>query len=204
MRWLLFSLCGVGMMWAAEPFESGVVTPELAKKGGWQLVDLNGDKYDDLVISNADGYGVYLFNPVEKKNVDWKVGWTQVLREGKPGDANSLPSMLKPDGGGIEVSLREGALWVKNEQTQALPGGVKKIPYSELLRVPGPAPLSPEASLKALQASNGWEVRLVAAEPLVQDPSRWGITRLRLAKKPRMARWGRARYRRCSGGGSKS
>jgi len=158
------------MLGAVEPFAPGVVTPELAHQGGWHLVDLNGDKHDDLVISNADGYGVYLFNPVEKKNVDWKVGWTQVLREGKPGDANSLPSMLRRDGDGSEVSFREGALWIKNEQTQALPGGVKKIPYRELLRVPGPAPMSAEQSLQALQATPGWEVRLVAAEPLVQDP----------------------------------
>lgn len=46
---------------------------------GARFLDLNGDGYDDLVISNAKSYGVYLFVPKEKekKNLQWFEGWSQ-------------------------------------------------------------------------------------------------------------------------------
>lgn len=144
--------------------------PELAKHGGWRLVDLNADGHEDLVVSNPVGYGVYLFNVEEKKNVDWKVGWTQVLREGKPGDANSLPLIVRADGSDNGVWFKHGAMWVQNEDTHALPDKVRKIPFAELLKVPGPAPRSPQDSQAALKMAPGWSAKLVASEPLVQDP----------------------------------
>lgn len=122
---------------------------------GVRFIDLNDDGYDDLVFSNRERYGVYLFNPVEKKNLQWLLGWTYVLREGKAGDANSLPVLAGTD--------------AKFEH-QALVAGDKRIPFSELLRMPGPAPKSPEESLKALHVAKGYEVKLIASEPLVQDP----------------------------------
>ena len=121
---------------------------------GVRFIDLNDDGYDDLVFSNRERYGVYLFNPVEKKNLQWLLGWTYVLREGKAGDANSLPVLAGTD--------------AKFEH-QALVAGDKRIPFSELLRMPGPAPKSPEESLKALHVAKGYEVKLIASEPLVQD-----------------------------------
>jgi putative membrane-bound dehydrogenase-like protein len=150
--------------------EGAAELPALAATGGWRLVDLNEDGHEDLVVSNAEGYGVYLFNPVEKKNVDWKVGWTQVLREGKPGDANSLPLLVRADGREKGVWFKQGAMWVQNDDTDELADKVKKIPYAELLRVPGPAARGPAESLAALKVAAGWTVSLVAAEPLVQDP----------------------------------
>lgn len=171
MRWVVFSFfCSAVLASAAEPFAEGVVTPSLAKAGGWRVVDLNGDGHADLVVSNAEGYGVYLFNPVEKKNVDWKIGWTQVLREGKAGDANSLPLLERADGHEAGVTFQDGAMWVRNEETRSMPSGVKKIPFAELLRVPGPPPKRPEESARDMRAAAGWQVSLVAAEPLVQDP----------------------------------
>ena len=122
---------------------------------GVRFIDLNGDGYDDLVMSNATAYGVYLFNPVEKKNLQWFLGWTYVLREGKAGDANALPVIA-----GSEA---------KFENKELIAGG-KRIPFSELLRMPGPAPKSAEESLKALHVAKGYEVKLIASEPLVQDP----------------------------------
>ncbi len=138
--------------------------PALAKQGGARFADLNGDGHDDLIISNPQGYGVYLFNPVEAKHVDWKVGWTQVLREGAAGDANSLPLIARADGGENEVVFENGAMLVR------APDKEHRLPFSDLLRVPGPPPQSPEQSLRSLQTAPGWEARLVAAEPLVRDP----------------------------------
>lgn len=144
--------------------------PELARHGGVRFVDLNADGHDDLVVSNPQGYGVYLFNPVEKKNVQWEVGWTNVLREGRAGDANSLPLIVRADGTDNGVWFKHGAMWVQNEDTAALPDKVRHIPYADLLRVPGPAPMSPQESLRALRAKPGHALSLVAHEPLVQDP----------------------------------
>src|SRR5688500_18433979 len=100
---------------------AGVELPAVAKKPGARFVDLNRDGHDDLIVSNPTEYGVYLYNPVEKKNVQWDVGWTQVLREGKAGDANSLPLIVRADGTDNGVWFKDGAMWVQNEDTAALP-----------------------------------------------------------------------------------
>lgn len=131
--------------------------PDRAQGGGMKFVDLNGDGYDDLIVSNAREYGVYLFvsKEREKKNLQWFEGWTQVLREGKAGDGNSLPIISD------SVTFKDNVMIV---------GGGKSIPFAELLKVPGPAPRSPQESLAALHVKPGFEAKLVASEPLVNDP----------------------------------
>lgn len=144
--------------------------PEMAKREGARFVDLNGDGHDDLVVSNAHEYGVYLYNPEEKKNVQWEVGWTQVMREGKAGDANSIPLIVRADGTDNGVWFKHGAMWVQNEDTSALPDQVRRIPYEELRKVPGPAPKSPQDSLNDLKLKPGYAAKLIAHEPQIQDP----------------------------------
>lgn len=130
-----------------------------AADSGAVFADLNGDGHDDIVVSNAREYGVFLYVPKEraKKNLQWDEGWSQVMREGKAGDANSLPILA-----GQKVAVHDGALWIE--------GTPQRVFFSELLRVPGPAPKTPEESLKALRLKPGYEAKLVAQEPLVQDP----------------------------------
>lgn len=123
---------------------------------GLRFVDLNGDGHEDLVFANAERFGVYLFNPVEKKNLGWTLGWSHEVRAGRTGDRDGLPSTV-----GTDVEFRDGAMWVK---------GAKAIDYAELARPPAPPPRSPQESLKAIHVSPGFTVELVAAEPLVQDP----------------------------------
>jgi putative membrane-bound dehydrogenase-like protein len=136
--------------------------PAAAQQGGLLFADLNADGHEDLVISNPQSYGVYLFNPVAKKNVQWERGWTQVLREGRAGDATSLPLLVNAEGRDTGVQFSERAL--RDAQ------GTVLMPLAELLRVPGPQPLSPEDSLKVLRLKPGYTASLVAHEPLVQDP----------------------------------
>ena len=133
------------------------------RDNGVRFVDLNGDGHEDIVLSNTREYGVFLFVPKEraKKGLQWDEGWSQVMREGKAGDANSLPLIVRADGSDTGVSFHDGAMWSGTKQ---------RIPFAELLKVPGPAPKSPQESLKALHVKPGFEARLVAAEPLVQDP----------------------------------
>lgn len=159
MRQLFILLCLSSSALALTLEEAAKLAPvpELAKQGGALFIDLNADGHDDLVVSNPQGYAVYLFNPVEKKNVQWARGWSNVLREGRAGDANSLPVIA--DGG---ASFKNGALVSAD--------GSKRISVAELLRVPGPAPMSPQDSLKAMRVKPGYNIELVAHEPLVQDP----------------------------------
>jgi len=133
------------------------------RDNGVRFVDLNGDGHEDIVLSNAREYGVFLFVPKEraKKNLQWNEGWSQVMREGKAGDTNSLPLVVRADGSDNGVSFHDGAMWS---------GAKQLMPFAELLKVPGPAPKSPQDSLKALHVKPGFEAMLVAAEPLVQDP----------------------------------
>ena len=133
------------------------------RDNGVRFVDLNGDGNEDIVFSNAREYGVFLFVPKEraKKGLQWDEGWSQVMREGKAGDTNSLPLIVGADGSDNGVSFHDGAMWSGSKQ---------RIPFTELLKVPGPAPKSPQESLKALHVKPGFEAKLVAAEPLVQDP----------------------------------
>ncbi|MDZ4404631.1 PVC-type heme-binding CxxCH protein [Prosthecobacter sp.] len=131
---------------------------------GVRFVDLNGDGHEDIVVSNPHEYGVFLFVPKEraKANLQWDEGWSQVMREGKAVDANSLPLIVDANGRDLGVTFRDGAMWI--EATK------QRIPFSELLKVPGPAPRSPQDSLKAMKLKPGFEAMLVAHEPLVQDP----------------------------------
>ncbi|MFM8497677.1 MAG: hypothetical protein ACKOEM_19475, partial [Planctomycetia bacterium] len=131
--------------------------PELARAGGVVRADLNGDGHDDLVISNAAGYGVWLFVPpaAAADHLEWKTGWTRVLREGKPGDAAALPRLD-----------RDGVLYADGE----LVAGDVRVGRDELLRVPGPPPKSPAEALAALRVPAGLVVSLAAAEPAVIDP----------------------------------
>ncbi len=131
---------------------------------GARRVDLNGDGHADLVVSNTREYGVYLYVPKEqaKKNLQWEEGWSQVMREGKTGDANSLPLMTDANGRDLGVTFRDAAMWIESTGERVL--------FSELLKVPGPAPRTPQESLKALKVKPGFEATLVAHEPLVQDP----------------------------------
>jgi putative membrane-bound dehydrogenase-like protein len=140
------------------------------RDNGVRFVDLNADGYDDLVFSNTGRYGVYLFNPVEKKNVDWRIGWTFVMREGRAGDANSIPPIVRADGSDNGIWFKHDAMWVQNEDTSALPDKVRRIPFSELLKQPGPPARTPEESLKAIHLKRGFKAELVAQEPLVRDP----------------------------------
>ncbi len=131
---------------------------------GVRFVDINGDGNEDLLVSNAREYGVFVFVPKEreKKNLQWNEGWSQVMREGKAGDANSLPLIVDASGRDQGVTFHDGAMWIETPK--------HRIPFSELLKVPGPAPKSPQDSLKALKLKPGFEAMLVAHEPLVQDP----------------------------------
>ncbi|MBI5799168.1 MAG: c-type cytochrome [Verrucomicrobia bacterium] len=144
------------------PLPAGVSLKDaLGRDNGVRFVDLNGDGFDDLVLSNSERYAIYLFNDIERKNLGWTLGWPHIIREGKAGDANALPPIVTAEGRDAGVTFRDGALWVK---------GVRRFSFAELCRPPLPPARTPQESLKALRVKPGFRAELVASEPLVQDP----------------------------------
>ncbi len=65
-------------LWTKLPFAlpagTSVATPK-QRDAGLRFVDLDEDGFDDIVFSNAERFGVYLFNDVQS-------GWSRVLVEG--------------------------------------------------------------------------------------------------------------------------
>ncbi len=152
----------------ARPLPPGVYLPPgvsltdaAGHDNGVRFVDLNGDSRDDIVFSNPQRYGVYLYNPKENKKYDWRVGWTFTMREGKAGDESAIPLLVNADGTSTGVTFKDKAM--------RLPDG-RRIEFAELIKQAGPPPRTPEESLKAMHVKPGFTVELVASEPLVQDP----------------------------------
>jgi len=202
---------------------------------GLRFVDLNADGRDDIVFSNHERYGVWLFK-------DMKSGWSVEVLNAKrsPGFRKSrgsvvLPPIVRKDGTNNGFFTHGRHLCWQNEQTDKLPDLIYRVSFQDLLKKaaakkptpkkvgrafqpdangrntlkarratgqafqpdangrrtlktqekPGqagkpdlrkPRPLSPQMSLKAMQPRPGFQVELVAAEPLVRDPVafEWG------------------------------
>jgi putative membrane-bound dehydrogenase-like protein len=143
------------------------------RDAGLRFVDFNRDGYDDVIFSNAEAYGLYLFMPRPKEDWRFEVGWTRKVRTGKRTDNDPLaiPMIVRggdrPDNG---AWFTADHLWLQNEDTAQLPDKVDRRSFEQLLAFDSPSPKSPEESLKCIQVRPGFKVELVAAEPLVKDP----------------------------------
>ena len=133
---------------------------------GLRLVDLDEDGQLDVVFSNHEQYGVWLFK-------DLKTGWSQQVMSGTRGEAKpdrELPAIALEDGTDNGFFVHDGQLIWQNEHTAGMPHLVDRRRFVDLLAGQPPAPRSPEASMNAMRLRPGFRVELVAAEPLVQDP----------------------------------
>ncbi|MEZ5432056.1 MAG: hypothetical protein R3F31_12965 [Verrucomicrobiales bacterium] len=159
------------------PLPPGVVLKDAqGRDAGVRFVDLNGDGFEDLIFSNEQAYGVYLYNDVERKNLGWTLGWPHVIRSGKAGDAEALPLTTRPD-----VEFKEGALWV---------GGQRTLTYAELCRPPlrrrAPRKIrgvlcgsAPDSSRNSWRPSPSFRIRSssTGTPPAGSGSSRWLTTR---------------------------
>ena len=131
-----------------------------------KYIDLNQDGKLDLIFSNENEYGIYLFK-------DMKTGWSQKVMAGKQGDGKSLP-MISRNGTNNGFFVHSRTLWWSNEDTALLKDNVDRRSFDDLLKVvqkeEQPGPKSPEESRKCMTVPPGFKVELVAAEPLVMDP----------------------------------
>jgi putative membrane-bound dehydrogenase-like protein len=129
---------------------------------GLRFIDLDGDGNEDIIFSNEKEYGIYLFK-------DMKTGWSRKVMAGKRGDPGALP-MISRNGTNNGFWVHSGHLWWSNEDTPLLKDHVDRRNIKELLGDEQPGPKSPEQSLRSIKMRPGFQVELMAAEPLVQSP----------------------------------
>ena len=157
--------------WARLPWElpeGAVLVDREGLDRGMRLVDLDDDRRPDLVFSNEQRYGVYLFDSID-------TGWSIQAAAARRDEAGAVPMIVRgATNNGAWFHSRH--LWVQNENTARLPDLVDRRSFNQLLAETPPAPKSPETSLTAMKARDGFAVELVAAEPLVVDPVNfdWG------------------------------
>jgi putative membrane-bound dehydrogenase-like protein len=167
--------------WIELPFHVPTAAPAmpgafgLQHDGGVRFFDIDEDGYADVIFSNEEGYGVYLF-----KNM--KEGWARKVLAGKRGTPGELPMLFR--GGAMRAHEGEDkgawfhsrSLWVQNENTSHLKDLVDRRSFNEMLESVEPQAKSAEASLHSIKVRPGFEVELVASEPLVQSPiyMAWG------------------------------
>ncbi len=156
--------------WERLPF----AFPEGVRIAGLRFLDLDEDGHEDLVYSGPRAFGIYLFDSME-------TGWSRRVMSGQRTPEESLaldaplPTFLRLDEKTGDVSengdwVHSRHLWWQNEDTASLPDLVNRRSFNDLLADTEPRAKSPEASLRSIRVRPGFQVELVAAEPLVMDP----------------------------------
>lgn len=126
-RWreLPFGLPSGAQLWDGDQNDTGL-----------RLVDLDSDGVEDVVFSNEDGYGVYLWDGFER-------GWSRTRRVGAAGDQGALPLIARRGenyGAWFRKSqFGQSQMWVQNEHTDRLPQVVDRRSNDELLPEVAPA-----------------------------------------------------------------
>jgi putative membrane-bound dehydrogenase-like protein len=145
---------------------------ELGEDDGLRFVDLNGDSFDDVLLSNEERFTIHLWNTDVKPHLGWTPGWSELIRAGPRTGAASEPPPIVRAG-----PHRNNGAWfhnahlvVQNEDTAKLDAVVDRRSFKELIAFDVPPPKSPEESLRAIRTRDGFAVELVAAEPLIVDP----------------------------------
>ena len=153
-----------GASWRKLPFTLPAGTTLADDRDtGLRFVDVDQDGRLDVISSNERGYSAHLF-------VSNDEGWSRELARGQPGDPQAIP-MIARDGENRGAWIHSRTLWVQNEDTAALPDLVDRMPLDDLLTgVLFPGPKSPEQSLAITHVRPGFQVELVASEPLIEDP----------------------------------
>jgi len=145
----------------------GVVMVDAAgRDAGLRFVDLNGDGFDDILFSNPTNYAIHLWTKVVRPDLGWSRGWSQFVRVGVRTGAKSEP----PSVVGGTVQVENGILVVSHPATDLTPASVARMPAASLIAFDMPPPKTPEEALASFQVRPGFQVELVAAEPVVVDP----------------------------------
>lgn len=135
-------------------------------KAGLRFVDLNDDEKLDVVFSNHEQYGAWLAN---SDGTGWTIELVNARRAEPPSD-DEFPPIVRRDGSdnGFFVNQRE-LCWI-NEDTANLPDFLIRISFDKLLGDRIADAKSPSAAIKSMRVKPGYQIELVAHEPLTMDP----------------------------------
>jgi len=142
---------------------------------GLRFVDFNEDGHDDIVFSNAKRYSAHLFGNL-------RTGWDREIVSKQRGDSTQdgnptpvIPEFVRADGSNNGVWTNYRQIQVQNEDT-AVDVHKSAVSFTALLRSSEPRPRAPAESMRSMQVRAGFQVELMAAEPLVMDPinMEWG------------------------------
>jgi putative membrane-bound dehydrogenase-like protein len=145
----------------ALPKDVSIVNAD-GKGNGLRFVDIDEDGFDDVLFSNEQRYSLHLFTSMEE-------GWSRRVKSGMRGDKGEILAIAR-SGTNNGAWPHSRHLWVQNENTDRLKDHVDRRSFNELLEGVEPAAKTPEASLRSIRTHPGFEVELVASEPLVQSP----------------------------------
>ncbi len=110
------------------PKGTAIVTAE-GQPAGLRFVDVNGDDRLDVVFSNHERYGIWLFK-------DMQTGWSTEVLSGKRGAKDpqqELPLLARPDGTDNGFFVHSGHLFWQNEDTAELPDLVDRRSFGWVL-----------------------------------------------------------------------
>ncbi|MAG93254.1 MAG: hypothetical protein CMJ48_05840 [Planctomycetaceae bacterium] len=106
------------------------LTPERLPLKAVRFVDVNADGRDDVVFSNHERYGVWLFSGIRS-------GWSTDVLAGKRGAKKAedeLPMLVRPDGTDNGFFVHSSHLFWQNEDTAELPDLVDRRSFRWLLQ----------------------------------------------------------------------
>ncbi len=152
-------------IWKKLPFtlpEGMALVNAAGQDNGLRFVDIDEDGHDDVLFSNEDRFSLHLFSSMQ-------AGWSHRVLSGKRGDPGELPPLaLRGTNNGAWSHSRH--IWWSNERTPLLPDHVERRSFNALLANVTPQAKSPQASLRSIRTRPGFQVELMASEPLVQSP----------------------------------
>jgi putative membrane-bound dehydrogenase-like protein len=151
--------------WKPLPFtlpKGTSIVNAAGQDNGLRFVDIDEDGHADVLFSNEKGYALHLFTSM-------KDGWSRRVLFGKRGDPGELPAITR-SGTNNGAWFHSRHVWWGNERTPALRDHVDRRSFNDLLAKVTPEAKSPQASLHSIRTRPGFQVELVACEPLVQSP----------------------------------
>lgn len=156
-----------GGSWKKLPFAlpaDAYIVDAQGRDAGLRFVDIDEDGFEDVIFSDEQQYALYLWGSI-------KDGWSRKVTSGKrtPGDRSQIPAIVR-NGTNNGAWFMNRAMWVQNEDTDALPDVVEHKTFGDLLGTTEPGPRDTVATLKGIQTRAGFQVELAAAEPLTEDP----------------------------------
>lgn len=162
----IFSWSAEKNSWSKLPFtlpDGANLVDSNGGDGGVRFVDVDEDGFEDVMYSNEEGCSFYLFESMQK-------GWSnEALKRGQSEKSAVVP-MISRRGANNGAWFHSRHLWVQNEDTALLKDHVDRRSFNALLEKVEPQAKSPEASLHSWHTRPGFQVELMAAEPLVEDP----------------------------------